>query len=82
MSLADDLKPIALEVLGQGIGAALREFTEREPDAATKAKAVAQSLAQVLDALPIEELRPHLTDEDAARAELALLVAKAARTKA
>lgn len=78
MSLADDLKPIALEALYDGVGAAIKEFADREPDMATKAEAAANLLQQALDMLPEEELHKYLTSGGIERAELAFRLAKAA----
>ena len=81
MSLADDLKPFAIEALTQATGAALHEFFAREPDAATAAEAAAKVIDQVLARMPVAELRKYLTDEARERAELAFSVAQAAGQK-
>lgn len=68
MSIAEDLEKFAVDALVATVGAAIREFTDAEPDAAQKAKAAAELAKQALDLMPAEELHKYLTDDDAAQA--------------
>ena len=76
MSFAEAAKQLALDALSLGIAALIRKFVDDEPDAATKVKAAADLAQKALDLMPEEQLHGDLTDEAAARAELAYALAK------
>ena len=82
MSLANDAADLAVTALAAATGAAVREFLNREPDVAQKAKGGVELLKQALEMIPDEELSKFLTYEDEASAELAFKLGKIAKLTA
>jgi len=72
-------KDIAVQAAGVAIGKVIDQFSENHPDLAKKAALGVDVLQQAMALIPDDKLAAFLTSEDAAAAELAFRLAKAAK---
>ena len=77
MSFGEDMKDVAVTVIGAATGALVKEFLEKDPAVEEKVAAGKDLLEQALKLFPEGELHPYLRDDDARDAVLGFKIMKA-----